>query len=428
MIYAGMPLRSSTNTYARIFGTGLLAVLAFVCSPSLSWALQISPSSLLFSATQGGANPPAQTVSLSKFGTKQKTWTASGNMPWLTITPASGTISTETDTITVSPNITGLAAGSYSATVTITLKGVNGSQRYTMLPVSLSVTSTSPTSSTPVISLTPSMLNFTGIAGGSNPSPQSITVSNTGGGTLNWTAADNATWLTISPTTGTNTGTIAASVNLAGLAAGTYTGIISISATGATTQTVSVTLTVSSSTSSSVIGLSPTVLSFSATAGGSNPTSQTITVSNTGTGTLSWTASDSAAWLTLSPTTGTNAGTIAASVNTTGLAAGTYSATVTVSATGATTKTLPVTLNLTSASTGTATLSWTANTDTDLAGYKVYVGTQSGVYGAPVTLGKVTTYQISNLTLGTTYFFSITAYDSAGNESLHSGEVSKSIF
>ena len=73
-------------------------------------------------------------------------------------------------------------------------------------------------------------------------------------------------------------------------------------------------------------------------------------------------------------------------------------------------------------------LTWIGNTETDLAGYKIYVGTQSGTYGAPIVLGKVTTYQLNNLAIGTTYFFCITAYDSAGNESLHSAEVSKSIF
>ena len=50
------------------------------------------------------------------------------------------------------------------------------------------------------------------------------------------------------------------------------------------------------------------------------------------------------------------------------------------------------------------------------------------MYGAPIVLGRVNTYQATNLAIGTTYFFSITAYDNAGNESPHpSAEVSKSI-
>jgi hypothetical protein len=226
-------------------------------------------------------------------------------------------------------------------------------------------------------------------------------------------------------------------VNLTGLAAGTYSAAVTVSASGATNspQVIPVTLTVSAATTSApVIGLSVTSLAYTGTAGGANPSNQSFTISNTGTGTLTWSAGDNATWLTLSPATGTNTGTVTGSVNLSGLAAGTYSGTITVAATGATSKTLPVALTVnpgtttTSTTTGSATLSWGANTETDLAGYKVYVGTQSGVYATPIALGKVTTYQLTNLSLGTTYFFTITAYDSAGNESVHSAEVSKSIF
>ena len=42
--------------------------------------------------------------------------------------------------------------------------------------------------------------------------------------------------------------------------------------------------------------------------------------------------------------------------------------------------------------------------------------------------GKVASYTVSNLPKGQTYFFAISAYDSAGNESPLSAEVSKSLF
>ena len=84
-----------------------------------------------------------------------------------------------------------------------------------------------------------------------------------------------------------------------------------------------------------------------------------------------------------------------------------------------------------SPSPGSVTLTWTANREPDLAGYKVYVGTASGTYsfpGSAFVIGKVTSYTVSNLPMGQTYFFAISAYDSAGNESLLSAEVSKSLF
>jgi hypothetical protein len=80
---------------------------------------------------------------------------------------------------------------------------------------------------------------------------------------------------------------------------------------------------------------------------------------------------------------------------------------------------------------GSVILTWTANRESDLAGYKVYVGTASGTYsfpGSAFVIGKVTSYTVSNLPMGQTYFFAISAYDSAGNESLFSAEVSKSLF
>ncbi|MDZ4661626.1 MAG: Ig domain-containing protein [Pseudomonadota bacterium] len=74
-------------------------------------------------------------------------------------------------------------------------------------------------------------------------------------------------------------------------------------------------------------------------------------------------------------------------------------------------------------------LAWTANTEKDLAGYKVYHSEVSGNFstGAPVTLGKVIAYTWNNVTRGKTHYFAITAYDNAGNESKMSAQVSKFI-
>jgi hypothetical protein len=68
-------------------------------------------------------------------------------------------------------------------------------------------------------------------------------------------------------------------------------------------------------------------------------------------------------------------------------------------------------------------LSWDANTETDLAGYKVYWGNSSRAYGTPVTLGKVTTYEVSGLVTPGVYFFAVTAINTGGQESGFSNEV-----
>ncbi|MCP4255409.1 MAG: DUF5011 domain-containing protein [Candidatus Scalindua sp.] len=69
------------------------------------------------------------------------------------------------------------------------------------------------------------------------------------------------------------------------------------------------------------------------------------------------------------------------------------------------------------------TLSWNANIETDLAGYKVYYGNTSGSYATNVDVGNQTSYTLSGLVGGQTYYIAITAYDSTGNESPFSSEV-----
>ena len=72
----------------------------------------------------------------------------------------------------------------------------------------------------------------------------------------------------------------------------------------------------------------------------------------------------------------------------------------------------------------TATVSWDANTESDLSGYKIYYGTSSGSYDDVVDVGNTTSFSINNLVDGTTYFFVVTAFDFSGNESGFSNEVS----
>ena len=70
------------------------------------------------------------------------------------------------------------------------------------------------------------------------------------------------------------------------------------------------------------------------------------------------------------------------------------------------------------------TLAWDANSEPNIAGYKVYYGTASRVYNWYFDVGKVTTYSVTGLTDGSTYYFAATAYDTSGVESTYSSEVS----
>lgn len=69
-------------------------------------------------------------------------------------------------------------------------------------------------------------------------------------------------------------------------------------------------------------------------------------------------------------------------------------------------------------------LAWDPNIEADLAGYKVYYGIASGTYGNPISVGNVTAYTLTSLTVGQTYYIVLTAIDTSNNESGYSNEVS----
>ncbi len=74
-----------------------------------------------------------------------------------------------------------------------------------------------------------------------------------------------------------------------------------------------------------------------------------------------------------------------------------------------------------------AVVAWDPNTESDLMGYKLYVGTSSGVYGAAIDVGNFTDYEVRNLEPGRTYYFSVTAYDLSGNESSFADEITNTM-
>jgi hypothetical protein len=79
-----------------------------------------------------------------------------------------------------------------------------------------------------------------------------------------------------------------------------------------------------------------------------------------------------------------------------------------------------------------ATLSWSPVAgDATLAGYRIYYGTAPRGYfqavGDGLEVGNVTTYTLTGLNAATTYYFAVTAYDWALNESAFSNETAKTL-
>jgi len=70
------------------------------------------------------------------------------------------------------------------------------------------------------------------------------------------------------------------------------------------------------------------------------------------------------------------------------------------------------------------TFSWDASTSPNVAGYSVHYGLSSGNYANTVFVGNRTSYTLSDLAIGETYYIAVTAHEADGEgESRFSGEI-----
>src|SRR5580704_17429680 len=60
-----------------------------------------------------------------------------------------------------------------------------------------------------------------------------------------------------------------------------------------------------------------------------------------------------------------------------------------------------------------ATATWNPNPEPDIAGYILSYGTQPGVHPTSINVGNVTTWQLTTLTPGVTYYFVLQAYNTS---------------
>ena len=76
---------------------------------------------------------------------------------------------------------------------------------------------------------------------------------------------------------------------------------------------------------------------------------------------------------------------------------------------------------------GEVTLAWDPNPETDIAGYRIYVGAESHRYDDVIDVGRNTTCVVSGLEEGRTYYFAATAYNTVNLESDFSNEVAATL-
>ncbi|MGA2593261.1 MAG: hypothetical protein ABSH32_25370, partial [Bryobacteraceae bacterium] len=214
---SALPTGLTPGTY-----TGEIAISA-VGSPSPSLVVPVTltvsallqltatPASLSFDYQIGGQVPAAQSFTLSTNDTTVGlTLTSPGN--WLVASFTAGT----PDTVLVTVNPVGLGPGTYGATINVSAVGAANTAA---VPITLTV------SNAGQLEVTPSQLSFTATLNGPAPAAQTVAVT-TGGAPVNFTATATATWLSVTPTSGTTPAALSISVNPAGLQNGTYIGSV----------------------------------------------------------------------------------------------------------------------------------------------------------------------------------------------------------
>ena len=267
----------------------------------------------------------------------------------------------------------------------------------------------------PTITGTPATTATVGQAYSFTPS-----ASDPDGQTLTFSIVNKPSWANFSTSTGRLSGT-PASANV-----GTTTGIVIRVSDGMTTTSLpSFNLEVSAENRAPTIsGTPPTSAQegqpYSFTPSASDPDGDTLTFSIT----------NNPAWASFSTTTGALTGTPPAG------SSGSYSNIRITVSDGEATATLPAfSINVQQASNGSVTLSWQApdsrtdgSTLTNLAGYRIKYGTTSGSYPNVIVLNNpgLTSYVVENLPAAT-YYFVMSAVDSAGVESANTNPVSKTI-
>lgn len=407
--------------------------------------LGVTPLTLNFSATQGQTQQQTQSVTITNSGGGVLNWRTSITaltQNWISVSPTGGAVPAgQLEQMIVTIDSSQLTPATYSAQITLT--GTNASG--TPASGSPQIVTVNLTVSPPCVFSPPSSsaLTFTAVQGASKPPAQQIAIMVSGncGGPLSWQAKATGTIpsLALTPSNGSlQSGGLATNISvgpaITGLAPGTYSSIVSITATGVSgvavlgsPQTFTVTLTVQQPCT---LQVSATSLTFNALQGQPAPASQSLTISEVGTCArpVSWSvtgAAGSNTWLTLSPTSGADNGSVLVGVNPTSLLAGSYSGTLTISAIGSggtavqgspivVAISLAVTLpNFSVSGQVLACSDSTCATPVPLAGATVTLLNGTTTVAA-VTADSSGKFSFATVPLGTSYTLSVTGTDGTG--------------
>jgi len=169
-------------------------------------------------------------------------------------------------------------------------------------------------------------LNFTAVHNGDWPDPQYVTISNTGGGILDFNIESSSYWLKVNPSSGSNNdATIKVSVNWTTLGIDTHESSITISSPNADNdESIVIPVYYEITPAPPEIGLNWIEIYITAVQNGSLPAGREFEISNRGDGTLNWSVSKDVDWFDLTPPTegNSNLHTGELVINTTNLSVG----------------------------------------------------------------------------------------------------------
>jgi len=211
--------------------------------------IAVEPQRLEFVAIQGGHNPDAKMLQVTNAGGGTLNWSAVADVPWVNLSQDRGTAPS---TVTVAVEISRLPVATHSGRITITAPGA------TNIPFIVAVILTIQPSQPPRIQVTPDRLTFQATLGGAPPAPQTLTIANTGGGILSWTALTDVPWIKLVPMSGAAPpeAKVSVSVEITGLGVGRQEGRIIVTASDAVNSPVIVPVTLQ------IVGIMPSLLAL----------------------------------------------------------------------------------------------------------------------------------------------------------------------
>ncbi|WP_162005116.1 BACON domain-containing protein [Dictyobacter vulcani] len=212
--------------------------------------LTVGPSTLNVNVLPGKATQP---IAINNEGDAALDWTASlqaGTAAYFSLSNSAGQhlAAGSSTTIALLMDTTNAAPDNYVANVLVSAtNSVTGEDAGSVkLPVTITVVAP------PAMQIDRTRLDFNAIEG-NDPADQSITISNSGGGTINWTAsAPDQAWLKLGSSTGvangSTTSTLVFKVSTSGLTASTqaYTASVLLTPSSGNAVTILVNLTLSS--------------------------------------------------------------------------------------------------------------------------------------------------------------------------------------